>query len=168
MVRPGYRILHESNKLTCKNFRQETGILATHYYDCFFLFDSNRYNRDPGGVAASVQDTVTKFGGEILASRLWDERRLAFLVNGQSKGTYWITYFKMDPLQLKEFTHECKLNENIMRMLVTRVDARLIDTLVAHALGKASHVGVREVDRAVVPAGVLEEELEEFDVEEEV
>ena len=26
--------------------------MATQCYDCFFLFDSNKYNRDPGGVAA--------------------------------------------------------------------------------------------------------------------
>lgn len=142
--------------------------MATQYYDCFFLFDSNRYNRDPGGVAASVQDAVTKFGGEILASRLWEERRLAYLINGQSKGTYWITYFKMDPLQLKEFTHDCKLNENIMRMLVTRVDPRLVETLVAHALGKPTHTTVRDVDRAVVAVGPLDEDLEEFDADEEV
>ncbi len=108
--------------------------MATQYYDCFFLFDSNRYNRDPGGVAASVQTSVEKFGGEILASRLWDERRLAYPINGHSKGTYWITYFKMDSLQLKDFNRDCQLNENIMRFLVTRVDPRLVDTLVAHAL----------------------------------
>jgi hypothetical protein len=30
------------------------------------------------------------------------------------------------------------LNENIMRFMVTRVDPRLVDTLVAHALGKVT------------------------------
>ncbi len=42
----------------------------------------------------------------------------------------------MDSLQLKDFNRDCQLNENIMRFLVTRVDPRLVETLVAHALGK--------------------------------
>ena len=141
---------------------------TTHYYDCFFLFDSNRYNRDPGGVAASVQQAVEKLGGEILASRLWDERRLAYPIDGHTKGTYWITYFKMDPLQLKQFNRDCQLNENIMRFLVTRVDPRLVDTLVAHALGKVSAPPRSEETVAVGVADELDgEEGVDFDAEDE-
>lgn len=139
---------------------------TTHYYDCFFLFDSNRYNRDPGGVAASVQQAVEKFGGEILASRLWDERRLAYPIDGHTKGTYWITYFKMDPLQLKQFNRDCQLNENIMRFLVTRVDPRLVDTLVAHALGKVAAPRAEDAV-AVGVADELDGEEGEFDAEDE-
>ena len=142
--------------------------MATQNYDCFFLFDSNRYNRDPGGVAASIQNAISKFGGEILASRLWEERRLAYPIKGQSKGTYWITYFKMDSLQLKEFERDCKLNENILRYLVTRIDPRLVDTLVAHALGKISHAPAREIEAVPVAVGAIDDELEEFDSDEDV
>ncbi|MFO1066149.1 MAG: 30S ribosomal protein S6 [Pirellulales bacterium] len=143
--------------------------MATQTYDCFFLFDSNRYNRDPGGVAASVQASVEKFGGEILASRLWDERRLAYPIDGHTKGTYWITYFKMDSLQLKDFNRDCQLNENIMRFLVTRVDPRLVETLVAHALGKPSSLAPRAEDADAVGVAVGDEVdgEEEFDAEEE-
>jgi small subunit ribosomal protein S6 len=143
--------------------------LATQYYDCFFLFDSNRYNRDPGGVAASVQTAVEKFGGEILASRLWDERRLAYPIDGHTKGTYWITYFKMDSLQLKDFNRDCQLNENIMRFLVTRVDPRLVETLVAHALGKPTTTAPRADEAEAVAVGVADEldAEEEFESDEE-
>lgn len=142
--------------------------MATQYYDCFFLFDSNRYNRDPGGVAGSVQASVEKFGGEILASRLWDERRLAYPINGHTKGTYWITYFKMDSLQLKDFNRDCQLNENIMRFLVTRVDPRLVDTLVAHALGKITAPPRSEEPVAVGVADELDgEEGADFDAEDD-
>ena len=109
--------------------------MATTCYDCFFLFDSNKYNRDPGGVAGTVQKTIEDLGGEILASRLWEERKLAYPINGQNKGTYWITYFKIDGSKLTEFNRICQLNESIMRFLVTKVDDRLVDTLVAHTMG---------------------------------
>jgi len=35
-------------------------------------------------------------GGEILVSRLWEERRLAYSINGQRKGVYWLVYFRLD------------------------------------------------------------------------
>lgn len=112
--------------------------MATQCYDCFFLFDSNKYNRDPGGVAAGVQKIIESLGGEVQASRLWEERKLAYPINGQGKGTYWITYFNMDSTKLTEFNRSCQLNDSILRFLVTKVDPRLVETLVAHALGKVA------------------------------
>lgn len=109
--------------------------MANQCYDCFFLFDSNKYNRDPGGVAAAVQKTIEDLGGEILASRLWEERKLAYPINGHNKGTYWITYFNFDGTKLPAFNRTCQLNDSIMRFLVTKVDPRLVDALVGHALG---------------------------------
>lgn len=121
--------------------------MAKQCYDCFFLFDSNKYNRDPGGVAAGVQKAIEDLGGEILASRLWEERKLAYPINGQNKGTYWITYFNMDGTKLVELNRTCQLDDNILRFLVTKVDPRLVDTLVAHTLGKGE-----AADQAEEPA----------------
>lgn len=111
--------------------------MATNFYDCFFLFDSNKYNRDPGGVVAAIHKVIEEHTGEILASRLWEERKLAYPINGHSKGTYWISYFKMDTQKLREFNRACQLNENILRHLVTTVDPRLIEPLVAHTMGRS-------------------------------
>jgi small subunit ribosomal protein S6 len=112
--------------------------LTIQCYDCFFLFDSNKFNRDPGGVAAKTHKMIESLGGEILASRLWEERKLAYLVNGQSKGTYWICYFNLNTSKLVELNRAFQLDENILRHLVIRVDPRLVDTLVAHTLGKST------------------------------
>lgn len=138
--------------------------MATQCYDCFFLFDSNKYNRDPGGVAGNVQKLIESLGGEILASRLWEERKLAFPIKGQSKGTYWITYFRMDTSRMTEFNRACRLDENIMRFLVITVDERLVDTLVAHALGKVTET--RPLEAAAVAIGAdIDEDEEDLDAE---
>lgn len=110
--------------------------MATTCYDCFFLLDSNKYNRDPGGVAAEVTKIIEDHGGEILVNRLWEERKLAYPINGHNKGTYWISYFNMDGSRLVEFNRACQLDERIMRVLVTKVDPRLVDPLVAHLSGQ--------------------------------
>ncbi len=138
--------------------------MATANYECLFLFDSNHYARDPGGVAATVQDMITNAGGEILVSRLWAEQRLAFPIDGHNKGTYWLVIFKLDTLKLKEINRTCQLNESLLRFLFTRLDARLVDALVAHAQEKVV-VPIDQIERGVVGAAVGAEEEEE---EEEV
>ncbi len=136
--------------------------MANQCYDCFLIFDSNKYNRDPGGVAATLQQLIENLGGEILASRLWEERKLAYPIEGQSKGTYWITYFNMDTSRMTEFNRACQLDETILRFLVTTVDPRLVETLVAHALGKVTET--RTEEPVVVGVGLdLDEDEEEID-----
>jgi small subunit ribosomal protein S6 len=107
--------------------------LAKNVYEAMFIFDSNRFARDPGGVSGQVNALIQKFGGEILAGRLWEERRLAYPINGQRKGTYWLTYFRLESRQLADFNREWHLNESILRALVLKVDPRIVDALVAHA-----------------------------------
>jgi small subunit ribosomal protein S6 len=131
-----------------------------------FLFDSNHYARDPGGVASSVQSLVTDLGGEILVSRLWAEQRLAYPIKGHQKGTYWLTYFQLDTLKLKELNRACQLNESLLRFLATRVDPRLINALVAHAQEKVV-VPIDQLERQPVGAGVGGDEEEEGEAEEE-
>ena len=104
-------------------------------YEGLFLFDSNRYARDPSGVPAAVNDAITDAGGEMLASRLWSEQKLAYQINGHRKGTYWLTYFRIDPEKLSGLNRTFQLNDNILRNLVLTVDHRLVEPLVAHANG---------------------------------
>ncbi len=103
-------------------------------YEGLFLFDSNRYARDPSGVPAQIGETIKKHGGEMLASRLWSEQKLAYPINGHRKGTYWLTYFKIGSDQLSGINRQFQLNDAVLRNLVLAVDERLVDTLVQHAV----------------------------------
>jgi small subunit ribosomal protein S6 len=99
-----------------------------------FILDSNRYSRDATNVSGQIGDMIQKLGGELLANRLWEERRLAYPINGQRRGTYWLTYFRLDSRKLAELNQQCHLSESILRSLVLKVDERLVETLVSHAL----------------------------------
>jgi small subunit ribosomal protein S6 len=110
--------------------------LASNVYECLLILDSNRYARDPGGVSGQIPQIVEKCGGETLASRLWNEQKLAYPINGQRKGTYWLTFFRMDSQKVVDFNRECQLSESILRNLTTKVEPRLVETLVAHAKGE--------------------------------
>jgi small subunit ribosomal protein S6 len=111
-----------------------------------FILDSGRYSRDPEGVSGAISTMIQETGGEVLVSRLWEERRLAYPIQGQRKGTYWLTYFRLDSVRLAELQRKCQLNESILRFLFLKVDPRIVDTLVEHA--KSGH--------AVVPRETVE------------
>jgi small subunit ribosomal protein S6 len=103
-----------------------------------FIFDSGRYGRDPEGVSGAISKMIEDAGGEVLVSRLWEERRLAYQINGQRKGTYWLTYFRVEGQQLPRITRQSDLNDNVLRSLLLKVDPRIVDALVAHATGTST------------------------------
>jgi small subunit ribosomal protein S6 len=108
--------------------------MAEHVYEGMFILDSNRYGRDPGGVAELIPSMITQCGGKMLASRLWEERRLAYPIKGHKKGTYWLTYFSMDSQQVTTLNRQSQLNDAVVRALFLKVDPRIADALVTHAL----------------------------------
>lgn len=110
--------------------------MAQIVYECLYLFDSNKYARDAAGVATTANGLIEKCGGEILASRLWKEDRLAYPIDGHRKGAYWLAYFRMESTDLSKFTRECQINDDILRHMVLKIDPRLVDALVAHARGE--------------------------------
>lgn len=135
--------------------------MATNVYEGMFILDSNRYSRDPATVAGQIPEMIGKLGGEMLANRLWEDRRLAYPINGHRKGTYWLTYFRLDSGQLTALTRQCQLSDTILRTLFLKVDPRIVDALVSHAQsgGTAPRRAAEPVAAAAtVPAEVGEEE----------
>lgn len=107
--------------------------MAARVYEGMFLLDSNRYARDAAGVSKKVSEMIEKCGGEVLVGRLWAEQKLAYPVNGHKKGSYWLTYFRLDGARQDELKLATRLNTDILRSLVVKIDDRLVEAMVAHA-----------------------------------
>jgi small subunit ribosomal protein S6 len=132
--------------------------LAQIVYEALIIFDSTRYGRDQDGVPGQVTELIEKLGGEVLVSRLWDERRLAYPINGQRKGTYWLIYFRMESTRLPELKQPCSINDDILRVMFLRIEPRIVDALVSHAktapVLAPQHVEAEAAPAKVVAAGV--------------
>ena len=113
-----------------------------------FILDPSKYARDPAATSQQISDMVMQNGGTVLASRLWDERKLAYPINGHKKGIYWLTYFKMPGGGITPLERQCEINDDIIRKLILKVDPRIADALVQHALA-----GETTSRRAASPAG---------------
>jgi small subunit ribosomal protein S6 len=110
--------------------------LAQNVYECMIILDPNKYAQDPSGMGSQIPKLVDRFGGEVLVSRLWNEQKLAYPIDGHRKGTYWLTYFRLEAGKLTEFNREIGINETILRSLTLKVEPRLVEALVAHAKGE--------------------------------
>jgi small subunit ribosomal protein S6 len=137
--------------------------LAQNVYENLVILDSNKYAQNPAEIGAQIPNLVSKFGGEVLVSRLWNEQKLAYPIDGHKKGTYWLTYFRLDSLKLIEFSREIRINETIVREMTLKVDPRLVDALVEHAKGggksRAAEVVIPAVDEPEIP-DVIDDGLE--------
>jgi len=122
-------------------------------YEGMFLLDSSKAAAAWDDTVKHVHDILTKHHSEIVASRQWDERRLAYSVDGHKKGTYLLTYFKTEGGNLKEIVAACHLSDVIVRELVLKVHPKLADHLVNQAMTSTPNVEAEE--------GRGEEELEE-------
>ena len=127
--------------------------MAENVYEGMFILESGRYGRDPEGVAGQIPQIIQEAGGKILVSRLWEERRLAYSIKGHRKGTYWLAYFQLEGPRLAEVRRRWQLSESILRALFVKVDPRIVDTLVAHAMAGPAVLGER---REAGPAPVVE------------
>lgn len=120
-------------------------------YEGMFILDPAKYSRDPAGSAQQINDLLAQHGGTVLAARLWDERKLAYPIKGHKKGVYWLVYFRMPGGNLTALERQCEITDDIIRKLVLKVDDRIADALVQHAL--AGEAAPRRSSAAPAAAG---------------
>ena len=139
--------------------------MATNVYEGLFIFDSDLYAKGADEVSSQVTSIVEQLGGEVLLSRLWDERKLAYPIKGHRRGTYWLAYFRIDPSAIKDLTRQFQLSGSILRFLILLIDPRLVETLVEHARAGHLHAGEHgEVSEEIPAVSIID--VANFDDEE--
>jgi len=99
-----------------------------------FVLDSAKVAVNWDESVKHVHDILAKHNAEIVASRQWDERRLAYPVEGHKKGTYLLTFFRTAGENLKEIEADCRLSELVLRDLILKVHPKLVDVTVNQAM----------------------------------
>ncbi|MEZ6093295.1 MAG: 30S ribosomal protein S6 [Pirellulaceae bacterium] len=131
--------------------------MAENVYETMFILNPNAYAKNPNGAANTVDELVSNAGGKMLASRLWNEQKLAYPINGHRKGVYWLTYFSLEGESIPKFNRACQLQDIVLRHLSIKIDPRIAETLVAVAKG----------EKVLAPAGDVAESNDESDETEE-
>jgi ribosomal protein S6 len=79
-------------------------------------------NREVRNGWQTLKDSVlahfTKHGAKILSGRRWDERRLAYPMKGQNRGTYLLVYFSADTQSLTAIRRDLQFREAVLRSML--------------------------------------------------
>lgn len=87
-------------------------------YECMVLLDNREVRQGWQQVKDTVTGVFTKHGAEIVSARLWDERRLAYPIRQQRRGTYLLIYFDAETEALAPLSRDLEFSEAVLRHLV--------------------------------------------------
>jgi small subunit ribosomal protein S6 len=90
-------------------------------YEAMFLLGPSA-TADPEGAINLCRGMIERHHGKILFIKKWDERKLAYEVNGQKRGTYIIAFFTAPGEAVGPIERDVKLNEQVLRVMVTKAD----------------------------------------------
>jgi small subunit ribosomal protein S6 len=93
----------------------------TNNYEAMFLV-SHAAAHDLGACVKHVKDVLARGKADIIAFKKWDERRLAYEINKQKRGVYFLTYFAADPVHIEIIERQAQLSDSILRVMVLRCD----------------------------------------------
>lgn len=99
-------------------------------YEGMFLF-GQAAAVDFGGCIDHLREIVTRHGGEFIAMRKWDERRLAYEIEKNKRGLYILAYFSCDAGKMTAIERDCNLSEKVLRSLVIRADHLTLEEMQA-------------------------------------
>ena len=90
-------------------------------YETLVILDPRLNEEEVAALLTKVQETLKTLGGEIGKAESWGKRRLAYDMRKQREGTYAVLESKAEPVVIKEFERQLKLNEQVLRYFTTRV-----------------------------------------------
>jgi small subunit ribosomal protein S6 len=133
-------------------------------YEAMFLVDSAEATTDWDGIVATIKNILEKASAEIVSIRKWDDRKLAYEINGKGKGTYILCYFKAEGSKLQDIGRDIQLSERIMRALILCAENRQIEDIEGSSISRtAGETGAQE--RTGKGRGVRDEEREQTGAE---
>lgn len=92
-------------------------------YEAMVIIKPDLSDEDKKALFKQIDDAVIKNSGQISQSGIWAERRkLYFPIKKFMEGIYYLVAFVAPAGAIKEVGNTYKLNENILRVLFTRMD----------------------------------------------
>lgn len=91
-------------------------------YEALFLVDSALAASQWDHVMEVIQKILDRAEARVISVRKWDERKLAYEIDGKSRGTYVLAYFECGSSKISPMERDVQLSEDILRVLVVRTD----------------------------------------------
>lgn len=93
-------------------------------YEAMFILKPKLTDDEKKIIFNQIQDAVSKNNGTVTTASVWAElRKIFFPIKRFREGLYYLMNFSLPAQAVSEIRHAYKLNENILRVLITRVES---------------------------------------------
>jgi len=90
-------------------------------YEAMFIVKPELTDDDKKTLFSQIGEVVSKNNGSVLSGAVWSEKRkLFFPLKRHREGIFYLLQFNAPGESIKDITHAYKLNENILRVLITK------------------------------------------------
>lgn len=92
-------------------------------YEAMFIIKPDLPEDERKNLFTQVNDVVTKNNGKVTAANIWaGKRKLNFPIKKFQDGLYYLLNFTASPDAITKVRYAYRLNEGILRVLITRVE----------------------------------------------
>lgn len=126
-------------------------------YEVLYIVKPTIIDNEVDEIVAALANVATENGATVISSGKWDRRKLAYEINGYKDGVYCLMYLEAEGTIPAVITREFRINDDILRGMITVVDTRYVD--VTKVEGPKAHVEERETI-SVKPEAVIPTETE--------
>ncbi|TMD59782.1 MAG: 30S ribosomal protein S6 [Chloroflexi bacterium] len=91
-------------------------------YELMYLVQPTADDERIGAISDRIQQTITGAGGKIEKVNIIGRRRLAYRIDRFRDGVYALVDFQLEPKAAREIDRTIKLQEEILRHIITRRD----------------------------------------------
>jgi ribosomal protein S6 len=95
----------------------------TRKYELVLVLDAKLSQDEKDGIAKEASDTIIKSAGKVINSIVWIEKhKIAFKIKKCAEAAYYLINFESAPAVASKVGQTLRLNEKILRFLVSVVE----------------------------------------------
>lgn len=91
-------------------------------YEIMFIVKTTIEESAVKTIAESLETVITSMGGNILESKDLGNKKLAYPINKELTGYYFVIDFEANNEIVSELDRKAKINENVLRYMIIRTD----------------------------------------------
>jgi small subunit ribosomal protein S6 len=92
------------------------------HYETMFIIKPTLTEEETVAQIEIVKATIEKNGGEIASCADMGSQQLAYEIEKNKRGYYFLVYFKGEPAGIAEIERNYRINENIMRFIFIKYE----------------------------------------------
>ena len=112
---------------------------------------------------AAIEDIITTNGGEIKICNDMGIRKLAYQIEKNARGYFYVIYFTMEPKNIAEIERRYRINEELLRFVTIKYDSKREVKAWNDLVAKTEKLSAKPVTEEKAPeaAPVVEEKAPE-------